>query len=81
MVNRIETVYSCGSNKGFSSSFCVQHETPEEGQRTYWPKHCDYNNKDEVNSQNILSNNNISLMENFLKKFYINTIITTYLPH
>ena len=34
------------------------HETPEEGQRTYQLKCCDYNNKDEVNSLNILSNNN-----------------------
>ena len=38
-----------GSNKGVSSRFCadsqVRHETPEEGQRTYQPKHCDYNNK------------------------------------
>ena len=30
---------------------------PEEGQRTYQPKR-DYNNKDEINSPNILSNNN-----------------------
>ena len=32
----------------------VQHETPEEGQRTYWPKCCEYNNRDEVNSPNIV---------------------------
>ena len=60
MVNRIGTVNSCGSNKGFSSRFYVDyqvwHETPEEGQRTYWPKHCDYNNKDEISSPNILNN-------------------------
>ena len=36
----------------------VPHETPEEGRRTYQPKHYDYNNKDDVNSPNILSNNN-----------------------
>ena len=62
MVNRIGTVYPCDSNKEFSSRFCVDsqvwHETPEEGRRTYWPKRCDCNNKDEVNSPNILSNNN-----------------------
>ena len=62
MVNRIGTVYPCGSNKGLSLKFCVdsraQHETPEEGQRIYRPKHCDYNNKDEVNGPNILTNNN-----------------------
>ena len=61
MVNRIRTVYPCGSNKEFSSRFCVgsriRHETPEEGRRTYRPKR-DYTNKDEVNSLNILSNNN-----------------------
>ena len=50
-----------GSDKGFSSWFCadswVRHETPEEGRRTYQPNRCDYNDKDEVNSPNILSNN------------------------
>ena len=34
----------------------IRHETPEEGRRTYRPKHCEYNNKDEVNSPNIQSN-------------------------
>ena len=62
MVNRNETVYPRGSNKGFSSSFYVdswvRSETPEEGRRTYQVKCCEYNNKDEVNSSNILSNNN-----------------------
>ena len=62
MVNRIETFYPCGSNKGFSLRFCVdsrvRHETPEEGRTTYRPKRWDYNNKDEVNSPNILSDNN-----------------------
>ena len=62
MINRIGTVYPCGSNKGFSSKFCVDsqvwHERPEEGRRTSQSKHCDYNNKDEVNSLNILSKNN-----------------------
>ena len=59
MVNRIGTIYPCGLNKGFSSrywvGFRVWHEMPEEGQRMYQPKHCEYNNKDEVNSLNILS--------------------------
>ena len=61
MFNRIGTVYPCGSNKGFSSRFCmdsqVLHETLEEDQGTYQLKHCEYNNKDEVNCPNILSNN------------------------
>ena len=34
--------------------FQVQHDTYEEGLRTYWLKNCEYNNKDEVNSVNIL---------------------------
>ena len=55
------TLYLCGSNKGFSWRFCVgsrvRHKTPEEGRKTYRLKHCDYNNKNEVSSLNILSNN------------------------
>ena len=52
-----------GSNKGFSSRFCVdsrvRHETPIEIRR-------DYNQKDEVNSPNILSNNNY--LRNFISE-------------
>ena len=59
MVNKIGTVYPCGLNEGFSSRFCVEsrvwHKTPEEGQKTYQMKCCDYNNKDEVNSSNTLT--------------------------
>ena len=59
MVNRNGRVYPCGSNEGFSLKFYVgyliQHE---EGRRTYQPKRCEYNNKDEVNSLNILRDNN-----------------------
>ena len=62
MVNRTEIVYPCGSDKEFNLRFCVdfrvQYETLEEGQRAYWLKHIDYNNKHEVSSLNILSNNN-----------------------
>ena len=29
---------------------------PEEGQRTHWSKHCEYNNKDEDNTLNKLNN-------------------------
>ena len=36
----------------------ARHETPKEGRRIYRPKHCEYNNKDEVNSPNILSGKN-----------------------
>ena len=63
MVNRIGTVYPCGSNKGFSSRFNVDswiwYETPEEGRTAFRPKRCEYNNKNEVSSRNILSNNKL----------------------
>ena len=66
MINRSGTVYPFGSNKGFSSIFWVdswiRHETPEEGRRIYQPKRSDYNNKDEVNSPNILSNNKFQIL-------------------
>ena len=79
MVNKIGTVYSCGSNKRFSSRFSVdfwfQHEIPEEVQRTYWLKHCDYNHEEEVNSLNILNNNNNHYSS---QKFSI-TILISYL--
>ena len=62
MVNRIGTVYSRELNKGFSLRFCVDtrlgHETPDEDRRTYRPKRSDYNNEDEINSPNILSDKN-----------------------
>ena len=61
IINRIGTIYPCISNKGFSLRFRVDsrlwHETPEEPRKTYRPKRCEYYNKDEVNSPNILSNN------------------------
>ena len=46
--------------KGFNSKFCVgsqdQPEIPEKDPRMHWPKHCDYDNKDEDNSLNALNN-------------------------
>ena len=55
MVNRIG-----GSNKkGFNSRFWldswVRHESHKESRKTYRPKSCEYNNKDDFNSLNILS--------------------------
>ena len=59
MVNRTGEVYARGLDKRFNSGFCVSNrvrcKTYEEGQRKYLSKRCDYNNDDEVNSQNILS--------------------------
>ena len=39
MINRIGTVYPCGSKKGDSLRFSMNHETPGESQRIYRPKH------------------------------------------
>ena len=41
MVNRIGTVFACGSIKS-SVQDSVQHETPEEGRRTYHLKCWEY---------------------------------------
>ena len=52
-------LWSCVcSNSTFYMSSRVGHKTPEEGQSIYRPKRCEHNNKDDVNSPNILSNNN-----------------------
>ena len=53
MVNGIRTGDPNGFNKGRSSKFregSRVRQTPEEGQRTYQPKRCGNNNKDEDNS-------------------------------
>ena len=54
MVNGIGASKPRGLNKEHGLKFCVgsqvRQETPEEGWRTYWPKHCEYNNKDGDNS-------------------------------
>ena len=58
MANRIRTGDPCGFNKGHSSKFRVGsrvRQTPEEGRRTYWPKRCRNNNKDEDNSPKTLN--------------------------
>ena len=48
--------------------FTLAHETHEDGRRTYRPKRCDYNNKDEDNSPNILSNKNSFRFDFFSRK-------------
>ena len=59
MVNGIRTIYSYGLNKEFGSRFYVgswvQQDTSEDSWRIYQPKCCEYNNEDEDNSPNILS--------------------------
>ena len=53
------TIYLHGLNKGLSSRFCVgskvKYNTPEESRRTYRLHCCEYNNEDEENNPNILS--------------------------
>ena len=62
MINGLRTINLKGLDKGYSSKFCVgsqiQHNTPEEGQRMHWLKHCEYNNEDEPNIPNTLSDKN-----------------------
>ena len=53
MDNRIRTGDPRGFNKGRSSKFregSRVRQTPEEGRRTYCPKRCENNNKDEDSS-------------------------------
>ena len=61
MANRIRTGDPRGFNKGRSSKFregSRVRQTPEEGRRTYWPKRCGNNNKDEDNCPKTLNNKN-----------------------
>ena len=62
MVNGIRASSSRGLNKWRGSNFHVAsqvwQETPEEGWGTYWPKYCEYNNKDEDNSPKTLNDKN-----------------------
>ena len=59
MVNGIRTSDPYGLNKGRGSKFregSRVQQTPEDGWRTYWPKRCDYDNKDEDNSLKTINN-------------------------
>ena len=61
MANGIRTGDPRGFNKGRSSKFCEGsrvRQTPEEGRRTYQPKRCGNNNKDEDNSPKNLNDKN-----------------------
>ena len=53
--------FTCGFNKGRSSKFregSRVRQTPEEGRRTYQPKRCENDNKDEDNSPENLNDKN-----------------------
>ena len=61
MANGIRTGNPRGFSKGHCSKFRVGsqvQQTPEEGRRTYQPKHCGNNNKDEDNSPKTLNDRN-----------------------
>ena len=61
MANGIRTGDPRGFNKGRSSKFCEGsrvRQTPEEGWRTYQPKHCGNKNKDEDNSPKTFNDKN-----------------------
>ena len=61
MANGIRTGDPRGFNKGRSSKFregSRVRQTPEEGRRTYWPKRCGNNNKDEDNSLKTINDKN-----------------------
>ena len=61
MANGIRTGDPCGFNKGCSSKFhegSQVRKIPEEGRRTYRPKLCGNNNKDEDNNLKTLNDRN-----------------------
>ena len=63
MANGIRTSDPRGFNKGRSSKFregSLVRQTPEEGRRSYRPKRCENNNKDEDNSPKKLNDKNRS---------------------
>ena len=62
MANRIRTGNPHGFNKGRSSKFRVGsrvRQIPEESRRTYRPKRCGNNNKDEDNSPKTFNDKNL----------------------
>ena len=64
MANEIRTDDPRGFNKGRSSKFregSRVRQTPEGGRRTYRPKRCGNNNKDEDNIPKILNDQKIFL--------------------
>ena len=69
MVNRIRASDTQELNKWRGSKFHVvsrvRQETLEEGQRTHWPKRCEYNNEDLENGSKNLNDENFAF-ENIL---------------
>ena len=67
MVYEIRTSEPRGLNKEHGSKFRVgsrvRQETPEEVRRTYRPKRCEYNNKDEDNSLETLNDKKVVTLD------------------
>ena len=76
MANGIRTGDPRGFNKGRSSKFregSRVRQTPEEGRRTYRPKRCGNNNKDEDNSpKNLNDKNQQASSQKFRQQKYLN---------
>ena len=51
-----------------------RYESPEKGRKTYRPKHWEYNNKDKVNRQNILSDINYQTSSQEVKQIRTETV-------
>ena len=67
-----------GFNKELSLKFhkgSRVRQTPEEDQRTYWPKYCGNNNKDEDNSPKTLNDNNLKQLFNEVEPFKISQFL------
>ena len=69
MANGIRSSDPRGFDKGRSSKFCEGsrvRQTPEEGRRTYRPKRCGNNNKDEDNRpKNLIDKNQQASTQKF----------------
>ena len=73
-----------GFNKGRSSKFREGSrvpQTPEEGQRTYRPKRCGNNNKDEDNSPKNLNDKNQQASSQKFRQLIILFIINHLFAH
>ena len=73
MANGIRTGDPRGFNKGRSSKFCEVsrvRQTPEEGRRTYRPKRCENNKKDEDNSPKKLNDKNQQASSQKFRQLY-----------
>ena len=71
------------SIKGCSSKFCEGSwvwQTPEESLRTYWPKCCGNNNKDEDNSLKTLNNKNHQALSQKFRQLMICMLLFLLLP-